>query len=361
LVSADAIEQFRETVEGLLGPMPEWAFVAVLVAGVLIGFAAIHLLIGVLAHRLVTRINGDTDDAVFAAVQRPLDATILYGGIVVLFDVVPDLFSFSGTIELFGLSALIIWWSVALRRAFRLATESMVSTRYFDEDFLPIFRNLMSIIIVFVGVSALLAVWGVDVTPLLASAGIVGIAVGFAAKDAVANLFGSLALYSDETYRKGDYIILDSGLEGTVIDVGLRSTNIITRDDVRVTVPNSTLNTATIVNASAPKTNRRMKVPVTVSYDSDVEHVREVLLDIATDNETVAKRPSPIARLDALGESALEFTLLCWVDEPRADAGARDELNTAIVKEFAANDISIPFPQRDIHLDSPDRTNTDVP
>jgi len=153
--------------------------------------------------------------------------------------------------------------------------------------------------------------WDVDVTPLLASAGIAGIIVGLAAKDTLANFFGSLSLYLDGTYKLGDYLIVETGERGHVEDISVRSTVVRTRDDILVTVPNATLSNAAIVNESTPKQNRRIRVPLAVAYGTDIDRLESVLLEIAGDEGLVLERPKPRVRFREFGASALNFELLC--------------------------------------------------
>lgn len=250
------------------------------------------------------------------------------------------------------LSALIVIWSVTAIRVGRRVFEYTEQDGAFDHEFIPVFENLWTFAVLILGIFAFLSVWGIDITPLLASAGIAGVAVGFAAKDTVANFFGGIALYFDNTYKEGDYVALEGGTEGTVIDVGVRSTMLETRDGTITTVPNSLLNAAKITNQSAPDSYKRLRVPVGVSYDSDIEQVQEILTEIAEQEDFVADdRPiKPMFR--EFGDSALLFELFCWVDDPLNDIKAINSLNQSIYQRFADEGVEIPFPQRDVHLSS---------
>ncbi len=136
----------------------------------------------------------------------------------------------------------------------------------------------------------------------------------------------------------------------------MRSTVIRTRDDILVTVPNSKLSNAAIVNESTPKTKRRIRVPIGVAYGTDIDELEEMLLEIAEAEGLVLERPKPRVRFREFGGSALNFELLCWVGNPAQRARATHELNSAIYKRFQADGIEIPFPQRDVTM-----SVTDVP
>ncbi len=101
---------------------------------------------------------------------------------------------------------------------------------------------------------------------MLASAGIAGLIVGLAAKDSLANFFGSISVFLDRPFKPGDYIVLSSGGGGKVVDIGLRSTRILTRDDVLISVPNSVIVSTKIINESAPYPRMRVRIKVSVAY-----------------------------------------------------------------------------------------------
>ena len=196
-----------------------------------------------------------------------------------------------------------------------------------------------------------LVIWGIDAPGWLASAGIAGVAIGFAAKDTLSNLFAGVFIIADGPYRIGDYIVLDDGVRGEVVQIGLRSTRVQTRDDVNITIPNSVIGMSKIVNQSGgPDSSMRVRIPVGVSYDSDVDQVKRVLDEIAAQESRVAAQPAPRVRFRRLGASSLEFELLVWVAEPSLRGGTTDALLSEIIKRFRSEGIEIPFPQRTVHL-----------
>jgi len=193
--------------------------------------------------------------------------------------------------------------------------------------------------------------WGIDVGGWLVSAGVLGLVLGLAAKDSLANLFAGIFILADAPYKIGDFVNLDSGERGQVTEIGLRSTRLLTRDDIEVTVPNSLIAASTIINESGgPWEMERVRVKVGAAYGSDVDHVRGVLMEIAQQNENVVDEPEPRVRLRALGDSALEFELMGWIDRPVLRGRVLDALYEAVYKRFQSEGIEIPFPQRDVHL-----------
>jgi len=179
------------------------------------------------------------------------------------------------------------------------------------------------------------------------------VAVALAAKDTLANFFGGVSIFADRSFKVGDVIILDSGERGEVVEIGIRSTRIKTLDDVLITIPNSLLATTKIVNESAPTPRYRIRIPVGVAYGSDVDEVEATLMAVALAEEEVLRDPKPLVRLRAFGESSLDFVLLAWVADPSHSVGVSHHLLKAIYKHFNDKGITIPFPQRDVHLVPP--------
>lgn len=328
-----------------LRAQPPWLAGTLLVAASLVAAWLVATLGVSLLRRLVGRTENRIDDLLFREVRVPASVTVAVAGAYAAatwLDVTPGT---AWVVRSAVLSVLVVVWARATVRIGDGVIE------YVDEDsevagFAPIFENLLTFVALVGASFVLLALWRVDVTPLLASAGIAGIAVGFAAKDTVANFFGSIALYVDDTYTVGDYVVLDSGEAGTVVDISIRSTRLLTKDDVLVTVPNSALNAARITNQSAPGARKRVKLPVGVAYGTDVDHVEEVLLGVAAAEELVVDAPAPRVRFRRFGDSALEFELLCWVGAPLHEGRAVHRLNRAVYGAFQRDGVEIPFPQQ---------------
>ena len=220
-----------------------------------------------------------------------------------------------------------------------------------EERTMPLFDLIMTVLVVAAAGYALLVVWRVDPTAWLASAGVVGIAVGFAARETLANLFAGFFIIADAPYKVGDYVVLDGGDRGRVVKVGIRSTRMITRDDVEITVPNAEMANNKIYNESGgPWVKFRIRLQVSVAYGSDADDVVARLNALATTHPAVCDTPTPRVRLRALGDSGLEFELLCWVSEPSQRGKVTHELYMAIYRELNEAGIEIPFPQRGVWL-----------
>ena len=217
-------------------------------------------------------------------------------------------------------------------------------------EMIRLVENLARLVAIVGGAFLFLSVWEIDVTPLLASAGIAGVAVALAAKETLANLFGGISLMLDQPFKTGDYIILDSGERGEVREIGLRSTRVWSRDDIMISIPNSIITNSKIVNESAPLPSFRVRIKIGVAYGSDIDLVQKVLLEVARKNKTVVQIPEPRVRFRNFGDSSLDFELLCWGRSPEQKGFLVHQLNCEVYEAFNEAGISIPFPQRDVHL-----------
>ncbi|WP_226043009.1 mechanosensitive ion channel family protein [Natrinema sp. DC36] len=289
--------------------------------------------------------------AFFQEIHMPLYISVALGGIYLslsILGVVESSYFLVGTI----LSVLVVLWMRAAKRFGGQWIETVNATES-DYEFSPIFKNFWTILIILgIGIS-LLVIWEIDITPFLASAGIIGIILGLAAQEAIGNLIGGVSLYFDDTYKTGDVIILENGQRGTVTDIGIRSTTVLTRDNILVTVPNAVLNSASVVNESAPQRRKRIRVPITAAYGTDYRDVEEILLGVCDEIQLILDSPSPRVMFREFGDSALVFELWAFVAHPFSEQRAIDQINRLVYDEFDDADIVIPFPQREISfLDS---------
>ena len=218
---------------------------------------------------------------------------------------------------------------------------------------LPLLDNLSAVLIVLVIVYMLFLTWNINMTAWLASAGVIGIAVGFAAKDTVANVLSGVFIMADAPYKIGDYIVIDNTERGKVTQIGLRSTRILTRDDVEINIPNSIIANGKVVNQSSGRfVSMRLQVPISVSYDSDIDQVRALLLDIAANEPNAQQDPEPLVRFLGFGASGLDFSLRVWIADPEIRTRVLDSINVQIFKRFAQAGIEIPYTKMDLYVKS---------
>jgi MscS family membrane protein len=336
-----------------------WIRAASVVAVSLVVAKIVDLVITQLLLRVTAHSNTDLDDRLILLVHRPIFISVVLVGLYVAVGILDWSAEAQGFIGALIQTVAIFVWTGA---GFKIARTTLVGlsrladrVTWLEARTLPLFDNLSKIVVFALGVYGVLVVWDLDLSPWLASAGIMGIALGFAAKDSLANLFGGLFVIMDAPYKIGDFIHLDSGERGRVIQIGLRSTRLLTRDDVEITLPNAHIANAKVVNESGgPHEKTRVAVNVGVAYGSDIDQVHAVLLDAAQSVEFVVNDPEPYVRFMEMGDSALLFRVQGWVNEPAMRGSCIDGLNSAIYKALGAAGIEIPFPQRVVHLSQPE-------
>ncbi|MCP3978369.1 MAG: mechanosensitive ion channel family protein [bacterium] len=326
-------------------------FLASFVAGKVVDF-----ILSRAVARLARKTKTDLDNKLVALLHRPVFVTfVLIGLRLAAIELSLPATPAYVTHGLLATLIVVIWTTAGFKIGGTIVAELYrVSGRvsWIDGRTVPLLDNVVKLLLIAGAVYGVLLAWNLNATPWLASAGIAGIALGFAAKDTLANLFGGLSVIADAPYKVGDFInLVDTAQRGQVVQIGLRSSRLLTRDDVEVTVPNALIANSTVINESGgPWEKTRIWIEVGVAYGSDVDHVREVLTAAANSVEYVLEDPAPRIRFRSMGDSALIWRLQCWIDEPVLRGRTVDALNTAVYKALGAADISIPFPQRDVHI-----------
>lgn len=308
--------------------------------------------------RLTQKTPSEIDDQMMEMIHKPIFYSVLAAGLGVAVTLVelPAPFQFIG----FGLIktlVVLIWLILGIRLILLILDWMTLHPERFhvvQPDTKPLFDIAARVILVGGALYFLLISWNVDVTAWLASAGIIGIAIGFAAKDTLANLFAGVFILADAPYKIGDFIVLDGGERGRVSKIGIRSTRILTLDDVEITIPNATIGNSKIINESGgPYLKYRNRLPVGVAYGSDIDLVRKILLEVAQEAAKeggAALDPEPRVRFRGFGDSALLFELLYWIKEPALKGRIQDLLNTLIYKALAEASVEIPYPKRDLYV-----------
>jgi MscS family membrane protein len=286
----------------------------------------------------------------FDIIRHPLWITVLLLGIMVEIHwlTLPERADFlvSGAVK----TALAIVGMIVLGKTLGLISSRLGGYYPGATELFRLSENVGIAAIGVVGGLMILAFWQINLTPLLASAGLAGIIVGLAAKDTLGNFFGGISVFLDRPFKPGDYIVLRSGERGKVVDIGLRSTRVVTRDDVLITIPNSVVVSTKIVNESAPSRRMRVRLKVSVANTSDVDEVKDTLLKVASENSLVLPEPEPRVRFRGFGDGSLDYELLCWTPHPKDKGRLIHQLGVAVVKAFKEAGIGLPNPQRDIYL-----------
>lgn len=236
-----------------------------------------------------------------------------------------------------------IWLAGRLRKLFvRIFTRSNL-----DPILVKFFGDIIYWLSFVAVVLAAVEQLGVNITSLLAIVGAAGLAVGLALKDSLSNFAAGVMLIIFRPYSLGDFIDA-GGVSGTVEETGLFSTTMLTPDNKKIIVPNSAIFGGTIVNFSA-NVNRRIDLLIGIGYKDDIRKAKSIIEKLYADDERILTNPQPIVAVAALGESSIDLFVRPWVKKEDY-WGVHSDLQQAIKEQFDAEGISIPFPQRDIHL-----------
>jgi small-conductance mechanosensitive channel len=316
----------------------------------------IHLILK-LAKRLARRTDTRIDDMLLQTLDRPLKVTaVLVGlGAATLLLEMPESAEFT-TVAALQTILLIVWIRFIMsivRYVCRLIANRPGKAQLIQPATLPLFDNLTLLGSIALGAYLILHVWEIDITAWLASAGIIGLALSFAAKDSLANLFAGVFIIADAPYRVGDYVVLDTGERGRITHIGVRSTRLLTRDDVEVTIPNSVMGNTKFVNETGgPHAKYRVRIPVGVCYGEDLDKVREALMEVTEANPKVCRDPAARVRYRRFGDWSVDLELLCWVDAPVLRGLVTDELIVAVYKKFNEAGITFPYPRHEHYVRS---------
>lgn len=351
---SDPWATFLHDGQAFLDSLGPWAQAGLILLAAILLARLVDKLVTAIVRVAAAKTHTQLDDALLDCLHGPVVKSVVLIGLwqachVLQDDNAPALWIHRSIVTL-G----VLVWCVAVLRLASVTLRGMARNRssfsVVEPRTLPLFDNLAKVVLVALAAYVLITVWQLDATGWLASAGVAGIALGFAAKDSLANLFAGVFIIADAPYRVGDYVVLDSGYRGKVVHIGLRSTRILTRDDIEITIPNSVIGNGAIVNETSGAPRYRIRVKVGCAYGSDLGTVRRVLLESAEAVPEILEQPEARVRFRLFGDSALEFELLGWIADPELRGRTLDALNSEVYERFQAAGIEIAFPQTDLHV-----------
>ncbi len=308
-----------------------------------------------LLPRITSKTKTDFDDKLAEMLRRPIFYTIILAGVYTCIKYLGLGMTIATTMDNIVLTILVIIISFTIAKVLKLFIEQYgrkIADRTasdLDNHLLPLLENLAELFVYLFGVMFILRIWNIDITPLVASAGIAGFAVAFAAKDTIANFFGGISIFFDKPFRIGDRVQLESGEQGHVLSIGVRTTRIKTFNNTELSIPNSVIANSRVVNWNAPEAKTKVKITIGVAYGSDVDKVKQIIIDEAKKCKDVLDEPEPSVYFKEMADFSLNFLLICWAPSPSIFS-IKDKLNTAIYKRLVKEGIEIPFPTRTIYM-----------
>ena len=330
---------------------------ALIVSSIILALVVVlilKLVIGLVSRKTKT----EFDDQLMKAIPEPVFRVIVLGGIFLALQVV-DLAGALNDIAIkiivsiiylivmfFALKVVDIFVLYGVKELTRRTKSSI------DDEIVPIAHKTVNVVIWALGIMFILGAWEIDIGPILAGLGIAGLALSFAVKDSLANIFGGISLILDKALKVGDKVQLDSGETGVIHDVGLRSTRLRTYDNEVIIIPNSVLANAKVKNYVQPDKKLRVNVPFGVEYGTKPEKVVKLIESAAKKKiKKIMKEPAPQVIFTEMADSSLNFKLLFWVDNYGDAFSKKLEANELIYNELGKAKIGIPFPSTSVYIE----------
>lgn len=325
-------------------------FLGVSVALLIVRSAAFKYLI-----RWARKTDTTADDILLEAIKSPT----IYWSLAVGLYIALDTSGFPKKYVAYGLNALYILIILSVT----LAVANISSNIFLNkikksaaaQPVTGLSRTVIKGLIFALGFLIILNGLGISITPLLTALGVGGLAVALALQDTLSNLFAGMHILVENSVRVGDYIKLSSGEEGYVTDIGWRTTRVRQLSNNMIIIPNNKLVQSNVTNYHLPEKRMSLPINIGVSYDSDPDVIEKVLVEeaLAAAGEVAGllKDPPPFVRfIPGFGDSSLDFTLVCQVEEYSDQYLAQHEIRKRVFKRFKKEGIEIPFPIRTVHL-----------
>ena len=253
-----------------------------------------------------------------------------------------------------------------LMRSFELTVLTRSSDTALDETALPMINKFIQFAVIATGVLVAMTHLGIQIAPLLAGAGVVGLALSLAAKDTLSNLIAGVLLIMDRPFQVGDRIELwnaprETGTWGDVIEIGIRATKIRNPDNLVVVVPNNEIMQRDIINYTMSGQHIRLRIPFSCAYESDIERAKLLLGETAAQVTGVRMDPEPIVIVRRCGPSEVNLELRVWIQEARNRRRVADEITERALLEFNGAGVEIPYPKREIYIKTEEPDGMPVP
>lgn len=331
------------------------------IINILIWAGIAGLVIGVIdpsVKAMAKRSENELDDIIWQIIRGPLFVIIVLFGFFNSFEILglPHEFTDPVAFVYSILVVLIITW-LAYRvfvgvLSFYGKTISVKTKTNLDDVLVPVIRKIGAILIFVIGIATLAALFGFDVTAFLAGMGVLGIAIAFAAQESLSNFFSGMFLLLDQPFKQGDLIEID-GKRCRIERIGLRSTTLYHRSAHKILViPNNKLARDVVVNIVEPTLEYRLSLTVGVDYKSDIEKVKQVMVEAAKSHPHVIQeeRKMPYARVEEFGDSAIVMKMKLWIDNADYRNRYAGEIRELINNAFAREGVNLPFPSRDVYI-----------
>lgn len=326
---------------------------------ILVGYF-VSIVISRITLKLCKTVTGNTkttlDDQIFVVFYPPIKWILFIYFCHFALGSIPGDARIVRIIQLLLVSVIIFVFIAILARVLRVIIAWYIEARSrkidqkISREFIPVLEKIGVVLLYILGIIWVLDNAGIDVSGLVVSLGVGGVAIGLAAKDALANIIAGFMLMFDKPFRVGDRIELHDGRIGDVVEFGLRTTRVATFDDTILVIPNQELLQREIINHAYPTRRIKRNILLQVAYGTDLEKVKKIILDICDKDELVLKEPAPLVWITGFGDSVMNIMVNIWVAELTNAWKAQCGIVEKFYNAFAKAEIEIPYPSRTVFL-----------
>jgi len=298
------------------------------------------------------------DDLILKALNRPIFYVLFFWGTRIAVDLLKFSETVTNNIQKILDVLIILSLAIIFVRILNIIIDGVVK-KYakktksdLDDELLPLSHKVIRILVFVFAAMWILTLYGVEIGPVLASLGIAGLAIGLALQPTLGNIFSGISIVSDRSIKRGDRVRLESGEEGIVHDIGLRSTKILTFDKQLIIVPNSQLANGRVINYARPDNRSRIALDVGVAYGSDIDKVKKVLLDCVkvVPKDVIDKDKKSAVYFTNMGDFALTFKLIVYLNSYKDKFLNEVKLREEVYKKLKKHRLEIPFPTQTIYV-----------
>jgi len=327
-------------------------------AAVVLGSLVFAKIIDVMINKYVSKLTSKTkttvDDKILNAIHKPIYYLMVLAGLYIAFTYILITPASKPIVGLISILAIIVATILSVKLADVLLnvlgkniaakTESTA-----DDEAIPFISRILNITLYLLGISLIIHQLGYNIAPLIASLGIAGFAIGFAAKDTLSNIIAGFFLLIDRNFRVGDRVQIGGNI-GNVTDIGLRNTKVKTLDHNLVVIPNNNIVTNELINFERPDIKIKIIMPFGVVYGTQIEKAKEIILDTANEHKLVLDDPKPAIFFHSFGPSSLDLKLVIYVKDLRKKWTVKDAINTKVNEQFNKEGIEIAFPTQTVYV-----------
>jgi len=300
---------------------------------------------------LATKINFSIDNEFIKALNSFIFQLIFFSSILIII----SMLDFNESINFITTSivksilfiSLMIFFFKILKLILVKIANSATSTdddysRLIQKSTLPLFENLLLVLFSLAGVYKVFSIWNIDMTAMLASAGIVAMGISMAAKDALSDLISGIFILTDSPYRVGDNIYVKDDLKGQVTKIGLRNTRLITKNNVEIIIPNNMIGTSYVINESSNNYNGlRIELDIYLSVEEKVSKIKSILLEAIEEIDKIDQSKDKLILMVSFKDSMFQFRIKCWIKDENLKAESKGELMELIYLKFLDRSMNI--------------------